>query len=124
VINHAIHYVHGVRTINLQPPIAFSFAKSEEWPKWKRHFEQYCEASGLVEKGELRQVSTLLYCLGEEAEEVLDTTCISEDDRKKYQKVIDEFDKWRKMWYMSALGLIRVTSFWMSQQTILLRYTD
>ena len=78
---------HGVRTMNLQPPTPFSFGKSEEWPKWKRRFEQYREAFGLAEKGEQRQVSTLLYCLGEEAEdsaeEVLDTTRISGDDRKK-----------------------------------------
>ena len=78
---------HGVRTMNLQPPTPFSFGKSEEWLKWKCRFEQNCEASGLAEKGEQRQVSTLLYCLGEEAEEVLDTTRISGDDRKKYEKV-------------------------------------
>ena len=79
--------------MNLQPPTSFSFANSEEWPKWKRRFEQYRQASGLAEKGEERQVSTLLYCLGEDAEEVLDTTRISDEDRKKYQKVIDAFDK-------------------------------
>ena len=83
--------------MNLQPPTPFSFAKSDEWPKWKRRFEQYRQASGLVEKGEQRQVSTLLYCLGLNAEEVLDTTRISEDDKKKYEKVIDEFDKYFKV---------------------------
>ena len=86
--------LHGVRVMNLQPPTPFSFAKSEEWPKWKRRFEQYRQASGLVEKGEQRQVNTLLYCLGPDAEEVLDTTSISEDDKKKYEKVINEFDKY------------------------------
>ena len=59
--------------MNLQPPNPFSFTESEEWPKWKRRFEQYREASRLAEKGELQQVSTLLYCLGDEAEAVLDT---------------------------------------------------
>ena len=82
--------------MNLQPPTPFLFAKSEEWPKWKCRFEQYRHASGLVEKGEQRQVSTLLYCLGPDVEEVLDTTCISEDN-KKYDKVIDEFDKYFKV---------------------------
>ena len=83
--------------MNLQPPTPFSFAKSDEWLKWKWRFEQYHQASGLVDKDEQRQVSTLLYCLGEEAEEVLDTTRISEDDRKKYQKVVGEFDKYFKV---------------------------
>ncbi|XP_065891581.1 uncharacterized protein [Dysidea avara] len=83
--------------MNLQPPTPFSFGNSEEWPKWKRRFEQYRQASGLVEKGEECQVSTLLYCLGEDAEKVLDTTRISTDDRKKYQKVIEEFDSYFKV---------------------------
>ena len=83
--------------MNLQPPASFSFAKSEEWPKWKRRFEQYRQASGLTGKGELRQVSTLLYCLGPGAEEVLDTTRIFEEDKQKYDKVVDEFDKYFKV---------------------------
>lgn len=89
--------LHGVRVMNLQPLTPFSFAKSEDWPKWRGRFEQYCEASGLDEKGEQRQVSTLLYCLGPDVEKVLDTTCISEDDKKKYEKVIEEFDKYFKV---------------------------
>ena len=83
--------------MNLQPPNPFSFTKSEEWPKWKHHFEQYREASGLAEKRELQQVSTLLHCLGDEAEAVLDTTSISADNRKKYAKIIDEVDKYFKV---------------------------
>jgi len=78
-----------VSEMNLQPPTSFSFSKSEEWPKWKRRFEQYRQASGLVDKDELRQVSTLLYCLGGEAE-VLDTTRISAEDRNKYKNVVEE----------------------------------
>ena len=50
-----------------------------------------------MEKDEQHQVRTLLYCLGEEAEEVLDTTCISEDDKTKYKKVVKEFDKYFKV---------------------------
>ena len=79
--------------MNLQPPTPFLLANSKEWPKWKQRFEQYRQASRLAEKGEERQVTTLLYCLGEDAEEVLDTTRISDKDRKKYQNVIDAFDK-------------------------------
>jgi len=76
--------------MNLQPPKTFSFANCEEWPKWKRRFKQYRQASSLIDKGEERQVSTLLYCLGEDTEEVLR---ISAEDKKKYSKVIDKFDK-------------------------------
>ena len=83
---------HGVRsdchfvmaTVNLQPPAPFCFQKTDEWPKWKRHFEQYRQASGLVDKGEERQVNTFLYCLGDDAEEILDTTKITSENKKKY----------------------------------------
>ena len=40
--------------------------------------------SGLDKEDEGRQVSTLLYCLGEEAHDVLTSTSISAKDRKKY----------------------------------------
>ena len=80
---------HGVRVRNLQPPTSFSFTKNDEWPKWKCQFEQYRQVSRLIEKDEQCQVSTLLYCLGEEAEEVLVTTRISDDNKKKYQKVTE-----------------------------------
>ena len=78
--------------MNLRPPTSFSFTKVGEWPKWKQWFEQYRLASGLVEKDEQRQVITLLYCLGEEAEEVLNATRITEEEKKKYQRVIEQFD--------------------------------
>ena len=38
-------------------------------------------------------MSTLLYCLGEEAEGVLSSTGITDDARKKYNDVIGQFDK-------------------------------
>ena len=95
MIVHAVFYIVS-EVLNLQPPVPFSFSRSEEWSKWKRRFEQYRQASGLVENDEWLQVSTLLYCLGEEAGEILDTTHISPQDRAKYHKVIDEFDQYIK----------------------------
>ena len=38
------------------------------------------------------QVNTLLYCLGEEAEDILASTNIGEEDRKKYDSVLAKFD--------------------------------
>ena len=50
-------------------------------------------ASGLSEASEERQVSTLLYCMGEEAADVLDTTDISEENKKKYDQVVTNISK-------------------------------
>ena len=44
-----------------------------------------------------RQVCTLLYCMGEEAGDVLITAKIKEANRQKYDKVIDKFDGFFKV---------------------------
>ena len=76
----------------LQPPQPFDFKRPDEWAKWKRRFEQFLVASALDKDSDERKVSTLLYCLGEEAEGVLSSTGISDESRKKYKDVISKFD--------------------------------
>ena len=77
---------------SLSPPAAFLFDTLDLWPRWNRRFEQYRIASGLSKEAEERQVSTLLYCLGEEAEDILVSTNISDDHRKQYETVLSKFD--------------------------------
>ena len=49
--------------------------------------------SGLFsDKDDVRQVSTLLYCLGEGAEDVLTSMGITSQERAKYDKVLEKFD--------------------------------
>ena len=78
--------------LRLQPPEGFNFRNPDDWPKWKRRFEQFRSASGLVNESEQRQVSTLLYCMGEEADEVLTSTDASAEDRSNYSAVVSKFD--------------------------------
>ena len=78
--------------IRLQPPGEFDFAKPDEWPKWKKRFQQYRSTSGLAAESATRQLNTLLYCLGEEADSVLACTNISAANRKKYDRVMEKFD--------------------------------
>ena len=84
-------------TIQLQPLNPFDFKHPDEWERWKRRFEQYRHASGLTSGNEQRQVSTLLYCFGEQADDVLSSTSISEENRKKYSEVINKFDDYFKI---------------------------
>ena len=79
-------------SIRLQQPEAFDFRAPDEWTTWKRRFQQFRYASGLSTEDELRQVSTLLYCLGEEADDVLTSTNISAGDRTNYDAVMRKFD--------------------------------
>ena len=78
--------------ISLQPLGAFRFNCPDEWAKCKRRLKQFCLASGLLAQSEGRQVCTLLYTLGEDAEDVLSSTNISQEDRKKYEEVMAKFD--------------------------------
>ena len=83
--------------LNLLPPEPFDFRNPDDWPRWKRRFEQYRVAAGLTADSEGKQVNALLYCLGEEAEAVLNSTNAGADDKAKYDTVVAEFFKVRKV---------------------------
>ena len=76
----------------IRTPEPFDFKPSENWPKWKKQFEQFWVASGLAKEDEPRQVNTLLYCLSEEADDVLASTSIIAEGKKKYAMVLEKFD--------------------------------
>jgi len=74
--------------LRLQPPEQFNFKNPDDWPRWKRRFQQFRVASGLASDDEAKQISTLLYCLGEQAEAVLGSTDITEEERKVYDTIV------------------------------------
>ena len=63
----------------------------------QRHFKQFHTACGIVSESEEHQISTLLYCLGEEAEDVLKSTNISDEERKSYEQVLGKMDTFFKV---------------------------
>ena len=83
--------------LQLKPPDNFDFKQPDNWLKWKKRFEQFRHATGLAKDDETRQVSTLMYCLGEEAEDVLTSTNVTEDERKSYASVLAKFDDYFKV---------------------------
>ena len=91
--------LHGVRSamasVRLQPVSPFNFKTPDEWPRWKWRFEQFRLVSGLAGESDDRQVSTLLYCIGKEAEDILASTNIAEADRQKYSAVIKQYDDYQ-----------------------------
>ena len=64
----------------------------DSWLSWRRRFEQFRVASGLSETDESQQISMLLYCIGPEAENVLDSANITTAQWKKYDTVIAKLD--------------------------------
>ena len=68
-----------------------------EWQRWICQFEQFCLASGLSAESNERQVSTLLYCLGQDADEILVSTGITTEERKTYSEVLRKFEQFFKV---------------------------
>ena len=92
-------------SLRLDSPAPFDVKQPDEWCRWKRRFEQFTLASGLSSEDKEQQVCTLLYCMGEGAEDTLVSTGISSEDRKKYELVMAKFDtflKSEKMLFLNA----------------------
>ncbi len=56
----------------LETPAKFSFAPAE-WPKWRKRFERYRIAASLDKQCDLVQINTLLYVMGDNAEDIFDS---------------------------------------------------
>ena len=78
-------------SFNIAPPEKFSF-KPGEWPKWIRRFEHFRVASELNKKPENTQISTLIYSMGDEADDILSSFTMLDDNREKYDAVKAKFE--------------------------------
>ena len=76
----------------IAPPETFNFARPEEWPKWIRRFERYRQVSDLCSKPEESQVNTLIYSMGDQANDILCSFVLSEEDQKNHGMVRDRFE--------------------------------
>ncbi len=52
-------------------PSLSTFLNLQEWAKWIRMFERFRSASNLNENSDENQVNTLIYCMGDEADDIL-----------------------------------------------------
>ena len=78
---------YQMATFQIAPPQSFNFAKPDKWPKWIRRFERFQESSGLKAKEQATQVNTLVYCMGDEVDDILSSLSLSEDKKKDYGTV-------------------------------------
>lgn len=78
--------------VSLQPPESFNFADSSKWEVWIKRFERYRLLSGLSAKEENIQVATLVYSLGEKAEDIFNSFNLSEQHQTVYETVKSKFD--------------------------------
>ena len=94
---------HGVRSgfprtmtsFRVQLPEKFDFSRQEEWPKWSRRFERFRQASGLAKEEEESQINMLIYAMGDQGDDILNSfklsTCTTQ--LKQYHTVKTKFDE-------------------------------
>ena len=75
------------------PPKRFDFSQPNEWPRWVRRFERFRQASGLAEKAKESQVSTLVYAMGDEADDIFSSMGLTDEEKKNYATVRSRFDR-------------------------------
>lgn len=81
-----------IAEVKITPPEKFTFSRPEEWTKWIRRFQTFRQASGLAEKTEVNQIDTLIYTMGDEAEDILGSFCLTAEEGKKYDTVVTKFE--------------------------------
>ena len=77
----------------VSPPEPFSFSKPQLWCRWIRRFERYSKASGLADKGDEAHLNMLIYCMGDEADDILTSFKYADgESEKSYETVRKKFD--------------------------------
>ena len=77
-----------------QPPDCFDFANPTSWTQWKQRYQRYALVAKLNKEEKTVQVSTLIYCMGQEAEQIYNNFVFtSNDDKDDPDKVMEKFDQ-------------------------------
>ena len=87
--------LHGVRTWINYPPEALSLDGNitDNWARWKQHFQIFSLASGFTKKDAKVQATTLLHVYGTGALEVYNTfTWLNDEDKLKVDKIMQNFN--------------------------------
>lgn len=66
----------------------------ENFRKFKQQLLIYLTATGLSEKSEEQRVAILLNIIGEECLEIFNNFTLTEEERKNFDKVLSEFEKY------------------------------
>ena len=77
----------------MQLPENFDFSHQEGWPKRSRRFERFRQASGLLKEEEESQIITLIYAMGDQADDSLTSFKLTITQLKQYHTVKTKFDE-------------------------------
>ena len=79
-----VRWHHWVLLHQIEP---FSFDKLADWLRWIRRFDRFRVASQLNKQGDDAEVNMLMYCMGDEADDVLKSFTFAEDETMTYEMV-------------------------------------
>ena len=60
-------------------PDRFDFTSPDTWPAWVRRFDRFRVASGLCNRPANDHISTMVYAMGDQAEDILNTVHVADD---------------------------------------------
>lgn len=77
----------------IELPERFDFRHPESWKRWIVRWERYRVISGLHKQDADTQINTFLYAMGSEAEDILVSLQLSDEEAKDYDKLKSSFEK-------------------------------
>ncbi|KAL4721007.1 hypothetical protein ACJJTC_016778 [Scirpophaga incertulas] len=80
--------------VGLKPPQPLTTLTAEGYKKWLQLFQLYLKASGGINQDEETQIAVLLHCMGEQCVEIYNTFNFNDEEEKKFDSVIDQFNKY------------------------------
>ncbi len=87
-----LYKVNMEHTFAITPPAPFDFEPSS-WPTWIRRFERFKTVSGLNEKEGEYQVNSLIYTMGDKADDILTSLRLTAEQMEGYDSVKEAFDE-------------------------------
>ena len=82
-----------IANFQVSPPDKFSF-KPDEWPKWIQIFERFHKATGLDKQSDENQVNTLIYTMGDQADDVHISCELTQEQEKSFEEVKEKFENY------------------------------
>ena len=73
-------------SFEVSTPEKFNF-KPEDWERWIRRFERFRIASTLDKENAAAQVNALIYSMGDEADDILASLKLTDEERASYTTV-------------------------------------
>ena len=74
-------------------PDNFDFTATGNWQTWHQRFQRFRIASKLNEESAETQVSTLIYCMGTEAEQIyMSQSNKKKENEKNFDVILSKFD--------------------------------